>query len=146
MEKALSIGTIDFRLPAHHSDMGLLTNPKTRARFISLIRRFCNPLCILCYIIGIVWFLALAYHPLNAGTYFSENALLPGRVFIYYNIFCNLPYVKLCMNVLLYECSSVLKQLVGLVVTDFDHEYGAADYLTGIKNIVSVLPKASDES
>uniref|UniRef100_A0ABM0LWL3 Glycosylphosphatidylinositol anchor attachment 1 protein-like n=1 Tax=Saccoglossus kowalevskii TaxID=10224 RepID=A0ABM0LWL3_SACKO len=35
---------------------------------------------VLCYVIGIVWMLALAYKPLNAGTYFSENALLPGLV------------------------------------------------------------------
>ena len=64
--------------------MGLLTNPKTRAKLISIISRFCNPLCFLCYVVGVCWFFALAYRPLNAGTYFSENALLPGK-----NIFVN---------------------------------------------------------
>jgi len=29
---------------------------------------------------GLLWFVALAYRPFNAGTYFSENALLPGLV------------------------------------------------------------------
>ena len=32
------------------------------------------------YIIGIIWFLALAHPSVNNRTYFSENALLPGMV------------------------------------------------------------------
>ena len=37
------------------------------------------------YIVGIVWFCALADPALNAKTYFSENALLPGLVETEYN-------------------------------------------------------------
>ena len=59
--------------------MGLLTNPKTRAKLVAVVSRFCNPLCLICYVVGVVWFLALAHRAINAGTYFSENALLPGE-------------------------------------------------------------------
>ncbi|KAK6983574.1 glycosylphosphatidylinositol anchor attachment 1 protein, partial [Biomphalaria glabrata] len=37
-------------------------------------------MCALLYVVGLIGFLAQAYQPLNAGTYFSENALLPGLV------------------------------------------------------------------
>ena len=60
--------------------MGLLTNPQTREKLVGIIKRFENRLCVLCYLVGVGWFLALAYRPLNAGTYFSENALLPGNL------------------------------------------------------------------
>ena len=59
--------------------MGVLTNPKTRQKFVNFISNHNAKLCVLCYIAGLAWFLALAYKPLNASTYFSENALLPGE-------------------------------------------------------------------
>ncbi len=62
--------------------MGLLTNPKTREKISHIISRYNNKLCCLSYLVGLGWFLALAYQPLNAGTYFSENALLPGMQWI----------------------------------------------------------------
>ena len=42
--------------------------------------KYCNKLCLLSYVAGVVYFLALAYRGLNDATYFSENALLPGLV------------------------------------------------------------------
>ncbi|KAK2187644.1 hypothetical protein NP493_159g04034 [Ridgeia piscesae] len=60
--------------------MGLLSNPKTRQKLMNVILRYNNKLCFVCYVVGLCWFLALAYTPFNAKTYFSENALLPGLV------------------------------------------------------------------
>lgn len=60
--------------------MGLLSNPKTRNKIANLIAKYNNRLCVLCYLVGVIWFLALAHVQLNARTYFSENALLPGLV------------------------------------------------------------------
>ncbi|KAK3878503.1 hypothetical protein Pcinc_016848 [Petrolisthes cinctipes] len=61
--------------------MGLLTDPGTeRSQLPALLERHHRPLCVTLYIIGLVWFLALAHNSLNHGTYFSENALLPGLV------------------------------------------------------------------
>ena len=59
--------------------MGLLTDPKSRERLVAVVSKHNNKLCVLCYAAGICWFLALAYQPFNAQTYFSENALLPGK-------------------------------------------------------------------
>lgn len=60
--------------------MGLFSDPKTRNKIAGLIARYNNKLCLLCYLAGFIWFLALAYVQVNARTYFSENALLPGLV------------------------------------------------------------------
>ncbi|PVD20704.1 hypothetical protein C0Q70_18863 [Pomacea canaliculata] len=60
--------------------MGLLTDTKQRQRLVSVLSRHHQKLSVLLYVVGLVWFLALAYEPLNASTYFSENALLPGLV------------------------------------------------------------------
>ena len=60
--------------------MGLLTDPSSRQRLVNIVSKHNNKLCVLAYIVGLTWFLALAYPPINAGTYFSENALLPGLV------------------------------------------------------------------
>ncbi|XP_071116541.1 glycosylphosphatidylinositol anchor attachment 1 protein-like [Haliotis cracherodii] len=60
--------------------MGLLTDPKQRQRLVAVISKYNQKLSILLYMAGLVWFLLLAYQPLNASTYFSENALLPGLV------------------------------------------------------------------
>ncbi|XP_046574937.1 LOW QUALITY PROTEIN: glycosylphosphatidylinositol anchor attachment 1 protein-like [Haliotis rubra] len=60
--------------------MGLLTDPKQRQRLVAIISKYNQKLSILLYIVGLAWFFLLAYQPLNASTYFSENALLPGLV------------------------------------------------------------------
>ncbi|KAL8596826.1 hypothetical protein ACOMHN_027155 [Nucella lapillus] len=60
--------------------MGLLTDTKQRQVLMRGIVKYHQKISVLFYIVGVVWFLALAYRPLNAGTYFSENALLPGLV------------------------------------------------------------------
>ncbi|XP_052818191.1 glycosylphosphatidylinositol anchor attachment 1 protein-like [Mya arenaria] len=60
--------------------MGILSNPKSRQKLVDIVSKYNNPLCLLCYFGGLVWFMALAYSPFNAKTYFSENALLPGVV------------------------------------------------------------------
>ena len=69
--------------------MGLLSNPKSRQKLITAISKYNNTLCVAGYLVGLIWFMALAYTPLNAKTYFSENALLPGmpcQVFYTYKI------------------------------------------------------------
>lgn len=60
--------------------MGLLTNEQSRNRVVSLLVKHNQKLSVLVYVVGISWFFALAYQPLNAETYFSENALLPGKI------------------------------------------------------------------
>lgn len=60
--------------------MGLMSDPKKRQKILDVISKYNNKLCVLCYVAGAIWFLALAYQPLNARTYFSENALLPGMI------------------------------------------------------------------
>jgi glycosylphosphatidylinositol transamidase len=69
-----------FSEDERNGTMGLINNPTTRRKLVSFISRFNSPLCLLCYVGGFVWFLALAYPPHIAKTYFSENALLPGLV------------------------------------------------------------------
>ncbi|XP_064599152.1 glycosylphosphatidylinositol anchor attachment 1 protein-like [Liolophura sinensis] len=60
--------------------MGLLTDTKQREKLCNIIVKFNSKLCLVGYVVGFCWFLALGYQPFNAGTYFSENALLPGIV------------------------------------------------------------------
>ncbi|XP_052231014.1 glycosylphosphatidylinositol anchor attachment 1 protein-like [Dreissena polymorpha] len=60
--------------------MGILSNPKSRQLIVEKVSRYNNILCGACYVVGVIWFMALAYKPFNAKTYFSENALLPGVV------------------------------------------------------------------
>ncbi|MPC13666.1 Glycosylphosphatidylinositol anchor attachment 1 protein [Portunus trituberculatus] len=61
--------------------MGLLTDPgMDRSPLPALLERHHWPLCVCLYICGCLWFLSLAHNALNHGTYFSENALLPGLV------------------------------------------------------------------
>ncbi|XP_046631275.1 glycosylphosphatidylinositol anchor attachment 1 protein-like [Daphnia pulicaria] len=62
--------------------MGLLSNPSDK-QLSPLLLKFVGKqkvLSSLFYIGSIVWFVCLAYRQFNAGTYFSENALLPGLV------------------------------------------------------------------
>ncbi|XP_030754522.1 glycosylphosphatidylinositol anchor attachment 1 protein [Sitophilus oryzae] len=61
--------------------MGLLTDPRSgQGKLTKLLIRFYKKFCVLLYVGGIFWFCALASPSLNANTYFSENALLPGLV------------------------------------------------------------------
>ncbi|XP_063237453.1 glycosylphosphatidylinositol anchor attachment 1 protein [Bacillus rossius redtenbacheri] len=61
--------------------MGLLTDPGSgRGKLTQLLVTHYDKLCIILYVGGIVWFMLLAHEHFNAGTYFSENALLPGLV------------------------------------------------------------------
>ncbi|XP_060080129.1 glycosylphosphatidylinositol anchor attachment 1 protein-like [Ylistrum balloti] len=60
--------------------MGILSNPQQRQKIVDTIAKYNNKICFLCYVAGVAWFLALAYPPMNAKNYFSENALLPGLV------------------------------------------------------------------
>lgn len=61
--------------------MGLLTDPTAgQGKLTKALLKYYTKLCTLLYISGILWFCSLAYPPLNAETYFSENALLPGLV------------------------------------------------------------------
>ena len=62
--------------------MGLLSNPKMREKVAGLVGRYNNKLCLLFYVVGLVWFLLLAHKDVNARTYFSESALLPGELLI----------------------------------------------------------------
>lgn len=62
--------------------MGLLTssNQSGYKRFGKVLIRFKAIICSLCYIAGVIWFLLLAEPSFNHSTYFSENALLPGKL------------------------------------------------------------------
>lgn len=61
--------------------MGLLTDPSSeQGRATKLLLRFHTKISVLLYLTGVIWFCSLAYPSMNASTYFSENALLPGLV------------------------------------------------------------------
>ncbi|XP_015117329.1 glycosylphosphatidylinositol anchor attachment 1 protein [Diachasma alloeum] len=61
--------------------MGLLTDPRAgNAEMIKLLLRWERALCFFIYLGGVVWMAMLASPMFNDGTYFSENALLPGLV------------------------------------------------------------------
>ncbi|XP_077022654.1 GPI-anchor transamidase component GPAA1 isoform X2 [Tamandua tetradactyla] len=55
--------------------MGLLSDPVRRRALARLVLRLNTPLCVLSYVAGIAWFLALAFPPLAQRTYMSENAM-----------------------------------------------------------------------
>jgi len=60
--------------------MALLSSRKSYDKVAGFLHRYDNMLCFVCFVVGTCWFLLLAYSDLNAYTYFSENALLPGLV------------------------------------------------------------------
>lgn len=60
--------------------MGLLSSRKSYDKIAAFLHRYDNILCFICFVVGVTWFILLAYSDLNARTYFSENALLPGLV------------------------------------------------------------------
>lgn len=61
--------------------MGLLTDPSTgKGKLTKLLLKYHNKISVLLLTAGIISFWSLAHPSLNASTYFSENALLPGLV------------------------------------------------------------------
>lgn len=61
--------------------MGLLTDPSTgKGKLTKLLLKYYSKICVILLIAGVTSFCALAHPSLNATTYFSENALLPGLV------------------------------------------------------------------
>ena len=64
--------------------MGLLSDPNKslsakKSKFAIMLCKYHNLLCFVLYLAGIVWFCLLSHKNFNSGTYFSENALLPGK-------------------------------------------------------------------
>ncbi|XP_077411996.1 GPI-anchor transamidase component GPAA1 isoform X2 [Vanacampus margaritifer] len=55
--------------------MGLLSDPNRRKALINLLTRLNAPICGMCYIAGIVWFMGLAFEPFILRTYMSESAM-----------------------------------------------------------------------
>nr|XP_040231731.2 glycosylphosphatidylinositol anchor attachment 1 protein [Anopheles coluzzii] len=62
--------------------MGLLTNPSIsqKAKYCRKLVRYNTAICLTLYLLGVGFFCALPDANFNSGTYFSENALLPGLV------------------------------------------------------------------
>uniref|UniRef100_A0A7N8XX48 GPI-anchor transamidase component GPAA1 n=1 Tax=Mastacembelus armatus TaxID=205130 RepID=A0A7N8XX48_9TELE len=55
--------------------MGLLSDPNRRRALINLLTRLNAPICVVCYIAGLAWFMGLAFEPFTLRTYMSENAM-----------------------------------------------------------------------
>ncbi|XP_065485268.1 glycosylphosphatidylinositol anchor attachment 1 protein [Caloenas nicobarica] len=55
--------------------MGLLSDPHCRQALSRLVLRLNTPLCVLSYVGGLCWFLALAFPALAPRTHMSENAM-----------------------------------------------------------------------
>lgn len=63
--------------------MGLLTDPSVssdKSKYAKILLKYHNILCFALYLAGVIWFGLLADRNFNNGTYFSENALLPGII------------------------------------------------------------------
>ncbi|KAG8431690.1 hypothetical protein GDO86_020448, partial [Hymenochirus boettgeri] len=55
--------------------MGLLSDPNRRQALSRVITRLNTPLCIISYLVGLGWFLGLAFHPFTLRMYISENSM-----------------------------------------------------------------------
>ncbi|XP_069587806.1 glycosylphosphatidylinositol anchor attachment 1 protein [Ranitomeya imitator] len=55
--------------------MGILSDPNRRQALARLITRLNSPLCIISYLIGLGWFLGLAFQPFTLRSYISENSM-----------------------------------------------------------------------
>uniref|UniRef100_A0A673K4V3 GPI-anchor transamidase component GPAA1 n=1 Tax=Sinocyclocheilus rhinocerous TaxID=307959 RepID=A0A673K4V3_9TELE len=55
--------------------MGLLSDPNRRKALTNLLTRLNAPICMVCYLAAIVWFMGLAFEPFTLRTYMSENAM-----------------------------------------------------------------------
>uniref|UniRef100_A0A8C6SCI8 GPI-anchor transamidase component GPAA1 n=1 Tax=Neogobius melanostomus TaxID=47308 RepID=A0A8C6SCI8_9GOBI len=58
--------------------MGLLSDPNRRRALINLLTRLNAPICVVCYMAGVAWFMGLAFEPFTLRTYM---ALATGREF-----------------------------------------------------------------
>ncbi|GCC20160.1 hypothetical protein chiPu_0018776 [Chiloscyllium punctatum] len=57
------------------AEMGLLSDPNRRQVLTNLLTRMNTPLCFMCYIAGVSWFMGLAFEPFILRMYTSENAM-----------------------------------------------------------------------
>ncbi|CAL8366627.1 unnamed protein product [Boreogadus saida] len=55
--------------------MGLLSDPNRRRALIGMLTRLNAPICMICYMAGVAWFMGLAFEPFTLRTYMSENAM-----------------------------------------------------------------------
>ncbi|XP_062338493.1 glycosylphosphatidylinositol anchor attachment 1 protein [Osmerus eperlanus] len=55
--------------------MGLLSDPNRRRALTKLLTRLNAPICVVCYMAGVAWFMGLAFEPFTLRTYMSENAM-----------------------------------------------------------------------
>ncbi|XP_077580630.1 GPI-anchor transamidase component GPAA1 isoform X1 [Stigmatopora nigra] len=55
--------------------MGLLSDPNRRQALVSLLTRLNGPICLVCYLAGVAWFMGLAFEPFTLRTGMSENAM-----------------------------------------------------------------------
>ncbi|CAB1326369.1 unnamed protein product [Coregonus sp. 'balchen'] len=55
--------------------MGLLSDPNRRRALTNLLTRLNAPICVMCYLAGVAWFMGLAFEPFTLRTYMSENAM-----------------------------------------------------------------------
>ncbi|XP_056378849.1 glycosylphosphatidylinositol anchor attachment 1 protein [Hyla sarda] len=55
--------------------MGILSDPNRRQALSRVITRLNAPLCIISYLIGVGWFLGLAFQPFTLRSYISENSM-----------------------------------------------------------------------
>lgn len=65
--------------------MGLLTDPsssKRKSQMAKHLMRHQTLICIGFYVVGCIYLFSLAHPSRNNATYFSENALLPGKCFL----------------------------------------------------------------
>jgi GPI-anchor transamidase subunit GAA1 len=67
--------------------MGILSDPQLsssdgKKKYITLVSAHSNLFCFIFYLAGIIWFCALGFQDFQSKTYFSENALLPGKLLI----------------------------------------------------------------
>lgn len=63
--------------------MGIFTdssNSNKKSALAKLLIKYQTSVCISLYVIGIIYLCTLAHTSRNYATYFSENALLPGRM------------------------------------------------------------------
>lgn len=103
--------------------MGLLTNPassKHKSKYAKLLIKGNPLLCIILYIAGIAWFVMLGNKDFSNSTYFSENALLPGKKH-------TSEYVYLPMMLIIYSLMST-----GLVYSDIKTE--TINYAINLQN------------
>ncbi|XP_072007177.1 glycosylphosphatidylinositol anchor attachment 1 protein [Engystomops pustulosus] len=55
--------------------MGILSDPNRRQALSRVITRLNAPLCVISYLVGVCWFLGLAFQPFTLRSYISENSM-----------------------------------------------------------------------